>query len=141
MARLFDPRRAAIFADRKVGVIEEDDRCPLGVGELSQRCQEIRIAVSVQVLARTAPRAVARATRLQRACRDPEGGAPRPGGRVTDGLAPIEELGEGFGHRVARDLRVTGERVDGAPEPFGVGPIHGLDALVRLQRDDCGVHH
>jgi len=47
--------------------------------------------------------------------------------------AAVEDLGEGLGHCVAGDLRVAGEGVDRAPEPFGVGPIHGLDALVRLK--------
>ena len=52
----------------------------------------------------------------------------------------MENLGKGFGHGIAGNLGIAGECVDGAPQPFRVGAVHGLDALARVQHGHCTVH-
>lgn len=58
----------------------------------------------------------------------------------TSSVNPMQKLGERLGHRVARDLFVAGEGVNGTPQPFGVGPIDGFDAFVRFHHGHCVVH-
>ncbi len=134
------PESGCDVADRQVGVVEEDHCGSLGVRELSKGSQEVWIAVSVFVLRGSGGYRWPSTASLQGARRDPEGGAPGPGGRVTDGCAPVEDLGVGFGDRVAGDVSVTGKCVDGAPEPLRVGSIHGFDALMRFRQGHGAVH-
>ena len=134
------PEARGDLADRKVRVVEEDDRRSLGVRKLSQRGEEVRVAISVQMLDGSVWSGIFHAARLQRPGRDPKRGPPGPGDGVTHGLAAAEELGEGLGYRITRDLGVAREGVNGAPQPLGVGPVHGLDALAGFQSHNCAFH-
>ena len=87
--------------DGEVGVVEENHRRSLSVGELSKRRQEIGIAVGVEVFAGIGISGTSHTARFHGAGGDPASRAPGPGGRVMKGRAPIEDLGEGFGYRVA----------------------------------------
>jgi hypothetical protein len=126
------PETGRDVADREVGVVEEDHRRTLGVGELSKRCQEIRISIVVDVFTGSGRSWFSGIACFHRAGGDPESGTPCPCGWVTDGRTSFQDLGEGLGYRVAGDVRVAGEGEDGAPESFGVGPVDGLDALTRF---------
>src|SRR5206468_11841341 len=64
--------------------------------------------------------------------RDPEGSAPDPPVRGLDRVAAAECLGEGLGHRVARELRVPREGGEGAPELLSLLPPDTLDEVASL---------
>lgn len=56
-------------------------------------------------------------------------------------MITLQDLRECLGYGIAGDFRVTREGEDRAPEPLGVRPIHGLDALMRFDCGDGVVHH
>ena len=129
-----------MLADRKIGEVEEDHGRPLGVGESSQSREEVGIAVLVQVFIDRAGYETVHTPGLQGAGGDPEGRTPDPRRRITDRRTAVQELRECLRDGVAGDVGVTCEGVDGAPESFGVGPIHGFDALARFRYGHCAVH-